>query len=276
DTYPQLKQKLAPVKPSCDADAQPRRITAYAQLFTAQNIKTALLEVGAVPAVFTLYDSFSTAWTDGIVPIPNPAKEGWVGSHMMLIIGWKKIGGAERWIVLNSWGQWWGDGGLCYIPVNGYSFDEAWSLTDEIYPASQDVIKTIQFSVEPELANQVTLDGVSFDLPTGIQMKNDRIMVPLRFFSESLGCFVKWDAAEKKITITTAGGEADSGGGATEIIMTIGESSYTLNGEPREMDVEPFIVDSGYTLVPLRAVTENLDCTVEWDAGTREATVTRK
>jgi hypothetical protein len=123
--------------------------------------------------------------------------------------------------------------------------------------------------VKPELRNQVTLDGINFAMSAGIQIKNNRIMVPLRFFSESLGCYVSWDAAEKRITIIPELNDE-----MTEIIMTVNEKRYTVNGEEKETDVAPYIVD-GSTMAPLRVITENLNCTVEWDAETCEATVTR-
>jgi len=271
ETYPSVKQKLDETKTACDLDAEPHRISAYAQLYSVLDVKTALLSIGAVPVAYTLYESFYSVSSDGLVPIPNKKKESWLGNHMMLIIGWKKIGGVECWIVLNSWGQWWGDKGLCYIPTKGYDFTEAWSLTDEVYPAREVTFKTIKFSIKPELSRRVTLDDVKFELPVGIQMKNSRIMVPLRFFSESLGCYVRWSGAEQKITILF-----ESDGKVTEIIMTLDEKLYTVNGEEKEMDVEPFLVDPGFTLVPLRFVAENLDCQVDWDADTQEATVSYK
>jgi len=170
--------------------------------------------------------------------------------------------------VLNSWGKWWGDNGLCYIPTKGYEFNEAWSLTDEVYPSREVTFKSIRFSVKPELSRRVTLDDIVFELHIGIEMKNDRIMVPLRFFSESLGCYVKWEGVEKKITIIF-----ENDGMSTEIIMTINEKTFTVNGEEKEMDVEPYLAKSGFTLVPLRFVAENLNCHVDWDASTQEATV---
>ena len=271
DTYPTLMEKLSKVKDSCDLDAFPHRITAYAQLFTARDIKIALMEVGAVPVTYTLYDSFYDVPYNGIVPVPNTSKESWLGSHMMLIIGWKLIDNTEHWIVVNSWGQWWGDKGLCYIPINKYGFDEAWSLTDEVLPARETTVKTITFSMMPEMSGYVTLDGVNFELPVGIRMKNDRIMVPLRFVSESLGCYVKWHDAEKTVTIISQDSDKP-----TQIVMTVGQRQLTVNGETQEMDVEPYIVDPGFTLVPLRFVAENLDCTVNWDNDTKEATIIRE
>ena len=270
DTYPSLKAKLKEVKAACDSDAEPHRITAYARLYTTNDIKSALIEVGAVPVVYDLYESFTSALFDGIVPAPDITKENYIGGHMMLIIGWKKLAGVEHWIVLNSWGEWWGDRGLCYIPIKGYDFNEAWSLTDGIYPAQEVIFKTIKFSADPELCKTVTLDNISYKMSVGIQMRNGRTMVPLRFFSESLGFYVRWDEAEKKITVISGNNEE-----LTEIILTVNDTHFTVNGEEKEMDVEPYITDEGFTMVPLRFLAENLNCTVDWDAGTRVTTVTR-
>ena len=269
DTYEKLTMKLREVKSACDIDAEPNRISAYARLYTAHDVKTALLEVGAVPVVYDLYESFSTALYDGIVPTPNQKKENWIGGHMMLIIGWKKIAAEEHWIVLNSWGKWWGDRGLCYIPIKGYDFSEAWSLTDGIFPARESTFKTVKFSIKPKLYKQVSLDGISFVMPIGVAMKNNRIMIPLRFFSESFGCYIRWEEAEKRITIISEHNDV-----MIEIVMTINEKRCMVNGEEKEMDVEPYIVD-GFTMAPLRFITENLNCTVDWDDETCEATVTR-
>ena len=268
DTYPTVKKKLDEGKAAYDLDAEPHRISAYAQVYSVMDIKTALLEIGAVPVVYTLFDSFNSVSSNGLVPIPDKMKEYWLGDHMMLILGWKKIGGIERWIVLNSWGKWWGDNGLCYIPTKGYDFSEAWSLTDEVYPLREITFKSIRFSTKPELSRRVTLDNIVFELPVGIEMKNNRIMVPLRFFSESLGCYVRWEGTEKKITIIF-----ENDGMSTEIVMIVNKKTYTVNGKEKEMDVEPYLTKQGFTLVPLRFVAENLDCQVDWDARTQEATV---
>ncbi len=45
-----------------------------------------------------------------------PATEEIAGNHAMLIVGWTTTGNGKLWFrVLNSWGGWWRDGGLCWL-----------------------------------------------------------------------------------------------------------------------------------------------------------------
>lgn len=43
---------------------------------------------------------------------------GYAGGHAMIIVGKKIISNKPHWIVQNSWGSWWGDGGYCYMPCD--------------------------------------------------------------------------------------------------------------------------------------------------------------
>jgi hypothetical protein len=60
----------------------------------------------------------STMRSKGVIPIPDPSKEKVIGGHCMLAVGYK-IGDDDKEyiIVQNSWGQYWGDKGYCYIPM---------------------------------------------------------------------------------------------------------------------------------------------------------------
>lgn len=40
-------------------------------------------------------------------------------NHQILYVGYGKVNGTEVWIVRNSWGDQWGDGGYFYLPVKG-------------------------------------------------------------------------------------------------------------------------------------------------------------
>ena len=53
-----------------------------------------------------------------------------VGYHEMVIEGWKTIDGVKYWIVANSWGDWWGDKGYCYLPF-GYAMSEMYATFNE-------------------------------------------------------------------------------------------------------------------------------------------------
>ena len=77
---------------------------------------------------------------------------------------------------------------------------------------------------------------------------NDRTYVPFRALGEAIGAEVVWDNDARTVTYTL---------GKTEVVMTIGEKTYTVNGEEKTMDVAPEIT-SDRTYVPVRFVGEAL------------------
>ena len=76
-----------------------------------------------------------------------------------------------------------------------------------------------------------------------------RTMVPIRALSETFGAEVNYDNDAKTVTIVD---------GDTTIVMTIGETTYTVNGEEQTMDVAPVIGSGDRTYVPVRFVAEAL------------------
>ena len=42
--------------------------------------------------------------------------------HQVTFVGYKQMGGKDVWIVKNSWGTGWGDGGLFYVPIGNNDF----------------------------------------------------------------------------------------------------------------------------------------------------------
>lgn len=107
------------------------------------------------------------------------------------------------------------------------------------------------------------LNGMNAELDAAPYIENGRTLVPLRFISEALGAKVEY--AEGVVTITS---------GAKKIVMTIGETSYSVNGEAREMECAPEI-KSDRTFVPLRAAAEALGASVSWNNETRSAVIKR-
>ena len=59
----------------------------------------------------------------------------------------------------------------------------------------------------------------------------------------------------------------------TLLVLQIGNSLFTVDGNPSTLDSSP-IIKNGRTLVPIRAIIEALGGTVDWDGTTRKATVT--
>ena len=100
-------------------------------------------------------------------------------------------------------------------------------------------------------------------------IKNDRTLVPIRAIIEALGGTVGWDANEKKVTVTL---------GSTTIELWIKKKNAKVNGVDTLIDsanpkVVPEIIN-GRTMLPLRFVTENLGCDVQWDGPTQTITIT--
>ena len=77
---------------------------------------------------------------------------------------------------------------------------------------------------------------------------NSRTYVPFRALGEAIGADVVWDNDARTVTYTLDD---------TTIVMTIGESTYTVNGEEKTMDVAPEITNDR-TYVPVRFVGEAL------------------
>ena len=79
-----------------------------------------------------------------------------------------------------------------------------------------------------------------------------RTMVPFRVLGETFGATVNWDQDNQTVTYTVDD---------TELVMTIGEETYTINGEEQTMDTAP-VLSGDRTYVPVRFVGEALGYTV--------------
>ncbi|MCY7390503.1 MAG: C1 family peptidase, partial [Leptolyngbyaceae cyanobacterium CAN_BIN12] len=77
-----------------------------------------------------LFSSFEKAGPEGLVPMPDVEQDNHDGGHAMLCVGYSDPD--EVFIVRNSWGEEWGDGGYCYIPydymVNQELNADCWAL----------------------------------------------------------------------------------------------------------------------------------------------------
>lgn len=121
------------------------------------------------------------------------------------------------------------------------------------------VLLTVSFA---EAAPRVVLNGkpLVFDVPP--TMENGRTLVPLRTVFETLGADVVWDDATQTVTAQK---------GNTKITLTI-DGPALINGQPVALDVPARLID-GRTMVPLRFVSEAMDCKVNWDEDTETTTI---
>ena len=121
--------------------------------------------------------------------------------------------------------------------------------------------KSVSYSSEEDAKNKT--NGTEHTYKELIAFKNqvpvlidDRTLVPMRDIFEALECQVEWDSAAQKVTATNKSG--------TVIEMTIGNNIIKKNGQEITLDVPPQIINDS-TMVPVRAVSEALDLTVDWD-----------
>ncbi|MCH5212938.1 MAG: hypothetical protein J1G06_07975 [Oscillospiraceae bacterium] len=128
----------------------------------------------------------------------------------------------------------------------------------------------IRFGAEPDVVVpeasgiKVVLNGhtMSFDQPPVII--DERTLVPMRAIFESLGAEVIWNGDTRTVTAIRPD---------KIITMQIDNNLMYVNGAVLELDVPPQIVND-FTMVPVRAVSESLDCTVNWDGDTQTVYIT--
>lgn len=113
-------------KPNSGAytNALKNKLVQYQKVFNTRPefIRLALSEGLPVVFGFTVYQSFMTIATTGIMPMPardpntGQITEQILGGHAVCIVGYMQINGKNYYICRNSWTDWWGDKGYFYMP----------------------------------------------------------------------------------------------------------------------------------------------------------------
>ena len=101
-----------------------------------------------------LFSSFEKAGPEGLVPMPDIEQDNHDGGHAMLCVGYSE---PDRvFIVRNSWGEDWGDGGYCYIPYD-YMTDpelnaDCWALVrrSDLSPKAAQKTKDLSKGIKPK------------------------------------------------------------------------------------------------------------------------------
>ena len=150
-----------------------------------------------------------------------------------------------------------------YIRAKGIRFDEKPVVLFEDYSSLSELSK------KPDIVT-VVLDGQTLQFPTQDPViKNDSTLVPMRTIFEALNAEVEWvdENGVQQIIAKTAD---------KTITMTINSKEFYVNGEKQPELNEPAQLMNDKTMVPLRAVSESLDCTVEWDQETKTVIIQSK
>ncbi len=93
---------------------------------------------------------------------------------------------------------------------------------------------------------------------------NNRTMIPLRKCFELLGADVCWDGDTSTVTATR---------GNRTVVLQINHDVMYVDGEACYLDAPP-VLTYDRTYVPLRAVSEALDVTVDWDGSNKVVYIT--
>lgn len=114
----------------------------------------------------------------------------------------------------------------------------------------------------------VKLNDQTLNFDVNPVIEDGRTLVPFRKIFEELGCAVSYQEDSEGMIVTARRG-------ADLISLRVGQYDMEVDFETKKLDVAPKIID-GRTLVPLRAISEALDCKVEWDNETRTVDISSK
>ena len=108
----------------------------------------------------------------------------------------------------------------------------------------------------------VNFNGKKMEFDVNPFIDGDRTLVPVRAIFEAVGAHFTWNDELKTVIAAY-----EKNGEPTFITLQIDTKSAFVNGEKKELDVPPRIVD-GRTFMPLRFVMEELGADVTWDSST--------
>ncbi|WP_283410162.1 hemoblobin-interacting domain-containing protein [Anoxynatronum buryatiense] len=107
------------------------------------------------------------------------------------------------------------------------------------------------------------LDGEWHLADTAPYLKDNRVMVPVRYAAQALGASVVWEADTRSVVVEN---------GTDTLILRIGSRQLMKNGQGfMEMDTEVEIVPPGRVMVPLSRLASALGVAYNWDGTSRTA-----
>lgn len=115
-----------------------------------------------------------------------------------------------------------------------------------------------------------TVNQVTKAMDVSPQILDGRTLLPFRYVAEAIGAQVSWDATTQKVTVSLDN---------TVIELWIGNPMAKVNGvekriDPGNLGVKPIVIPPGRTMLPIRFISENLGCSVDWNAQTQEVKIT--
>ena len=129
DPYDPSRFAAAPCLLS-DLEAGRFRIHGYACLDASDGpppslaVQAALADKQCLFVAINVWPCFETPEPGGVVAAPDVDSDP-LGGHALLCCGYDLARGV--WIIQNSWGTDYGDGGFCFLPIDRYPLLEAWT-----------------------------------------------------------------------------------------------------------------------------------------------------
>lgn len=125
------------------------------------------------------------------------------------------------------------------------------------------LLRTMTVHAEVNQPPSVLLDGHPLSFQTPPVIENGYSLVPMRPIFEAEGAKISWDESSRTVTATKEG-----------VVLTyrIGETVAYKNQERLEMPVSGKIID-GFTMVPVRFISEALGNLVKWHEYSRSITI---
>lgn len=122
-SYPDNSTKAASVirfqkaKDAAKQNAANQKFSGYLNVdfYDTDSVAQFIQDYGFFMFNFRIPNNFNSVGSDGIVPQPDTYSN---ANHSIALIGLTTKGGKKYWIAQNSWGESWGDGGVCYIPYD--------------------------------------------------------------------------------------------------------------------------------------------------------------
>lgn len=129
-----------------------------------------------------------------------------------------------------------------------------------------DMLGAVEFKTNRDVINvRIGGGGKNIKFDQNPVIVNDRVLVPIRAVIEALGGTVSWDEDEQKATIVR---------NYRKVEVWINKKELRANGIMKEIDV-PAILVNNRTLMPIRAIVENIGIKIDWDNDNKYVTITQ-
>lgn len=115
-------------------------------------------------------------------------------------------------------------------------------------------------------SNIININGNKVEVEKPYVIGTGVTLVPIRVISEAFGAKVDWNGDTKTVTVAC---------NDTTIEIAIGSKTAIVNGEEKELEEAPELTDNGFTMIPLRFISENLGAEVGYDNATQAITVVK-